>query len=160
MDCDRTNVRGLASALVVVAAFVILAGCGDQRPETFPVQGKVTYRGKPVTSGRVIFYPENGRSAQSEILADGTFKLTTFERGDGAVVGKHQVTIKSTRVVEASAAPKSFDEELRRGPSGQTPGSSKPRVEWLVPEKFSRRSTTTLAAEVTSDDNQVDLRIP
>ncbi len=113
-----------------------------------------------MTAGRVIFYPEAGRSAQADIQADGTFRLTTFERGDGAVLGKHRVTVKSTRVVRATGAPKSFKEELRRGADAQASGANEQEVQWLVPQKFSQRRTTTLTAEVTTGKNQIDLAIP
>ena len=46
---------------------------------------------------------------------------------------------------------KTFDEELRGG------GTSAPsKVEWLVPEEYSRPETTPLRAEVTRDSKIIN----
>lgn len=58
-----------------------------------PVSGKVTFKGKPLTHGTVDFEPEAGREAHGAIQPDGGYTLTTFKDGDGAVVGKHRVSI-------------------------------------------------------------------
>ncbi|MDR3622851.1 MAG: hypothetical protein P4L85_26090 [Paludisphaera borealis] len=75
------------------------SGCGGV-PEaaaklstTVPVQGKVTYKGKPLTHGTVVFEPDAGREAHGEIGPDGGYTLSTFKAGDGAVAGKHRVSI-------------------------------------------------------------------
>lgn len=77
------------------------AGCGgSDDPATAAVSGKVTRNGQPVSGGTVMFSPQAsadkkgppGKPAAGEVGADGTFKLTTYTKEDGAVVGKHQVT--------------------------------------------------------------------
>src|SRR5262245_3303776 len=72
-------------------------GCGGG-PTLGRVTGKVTYAGKPVTQGRIWFYPEAGRAALGEIGPDGTYTLTTFKPNDGALVGPHRVAVHVTRV--------------------------------------------------------------
>ena len=72
------------------------SGCGPSRPETAEVRGRVTFQGKPVPEGRILFWPPNGRPAMAEIQPDGTYELMTFDEGDGAVLGEHRVTIKAT----------------------------------------------------------------
>ena len=75
---------GLA-ALVLVPFF----GCGsDMSPGdgmTVPVKGKVTYKGEPLSQGEVVFEPDGGREAYGWVQLDGTFELTTFKQGDGAL---------------------------------------------------------------------------
>jgi hypothetical protein len=88
----------IASVLVLCLAIV---GCGSlstaQGAPTLPVKGKVTYKGKPLTKGTITFQPEGaGKDATGEIQPDGTFVLTTYKKDDGAVVGKHRVTIDKT----------------------------------------------------------------
>ena len=73
-------------------------GCGGpaelRGAPTFPVKGKVTYRGKPLTQGSVTFEPDGaGKEANGPIQPDGTFILTTYKPGDGAVAGLHRVAI-------------------------------------------------------------------
>ncbi len=86
--------------IAAVAAWgcIAVAGCGDPggpRPETAKVHGKVVYNGKPVTKGTVTFVPilgkggESGESGNGPIESDGSFTLTTFNTGDGAIIGQH-----------------------------------------------------------------------
>jgi hypothetical protein len=68
-------------------------------PKLGKVHGKVSYQGKPVSSGRVVFTPvagkgrDTGQGASGEIESDGSFEMTTFNTGDGAILGQHIVTV-------------------------------------------------------------------
>ena len=77
----------------------------DRRPvrrPTVPVKGKVTYKGKPLTQGEIVFEPESaGREAHGGIQSDGTFELTTYKQGDGAVPGTHRVAVTGTSKKDA-----------------------------------------------------------
>jgi hypothetical protein len=81
------------------AGFVLLTfiGCGrssGQAAATAPVKGTVTFKGKPLTKGRVVFEPDGaGKEASGEIQPDGSFVLTTYQKDDGAVIGTHHVSI-------------------------------------------------------------------
>jgi len=72
-------------------------GCGESNRLVYPVQGKVVASdGAPLTAGWVSTRPVESTtkaSARGAIGPDGTFKLTTFESDDGAVLGRHQVLI-------------------------------------------------------------------
>ena len=105
--------------------------------------------GQPVPVGRIMFHPLKGRPAIGTIGDDGSYELPTFEQGDGALVGSHTVTIKATRTT-GSSGPRNFEEEAQGVPfvEGTT--------EWLVPEKYSDRSTTTLTAEVKAEKNTIN----
>ena len=84
-------------ALVVMFA----AGCGSSSFDVAPVSGQVTVEGKPLTGKyMVIFSPiaagakdRAGRAAAGQIEADGRYSLSTYEPGDGAVVGPHRVAV-------------------------------------------------------------------
>jgi hypothetical protein len=135
---------------------LLVAGCGGPtRPATAPVSGRVTYAGKPVPLGQIMFYPERGRPAMGAIGADGAYRLTTFVNGDGAIPGRFKVTITAMRVT-GPPPPKSLEDELRGGsPGGQT------TTEWLVPEKYSRQESSTLTAEVKSGStNTINFDLP
>jgi hypothetical protein len=88
----------LAAGLSLVLS---LGGCSQDTsmPKLGKVHGKVTYKGQPVDGGRVVFTPatgkggETGQGASGEIGTDGTFEMTTFNTGDGAVLGQHIVTV-------------------------------------------------------------------
>jgi len=92
------------------------------------VKGKVTLKGQPLTKGIVRFEPDGyGRMATGEIQGDGTFVLTTYEKGDGAVVGQHRVFVTGT-------------------------GSS-PRKE-LVPKKYTAPENSKLTADVDPEHTE------
>ena len=69
--------------LAVVAALV---GCGEAAPTSYPVTGTVSYQGKPLPLGVVMFISDNGPAAASNIGEDGTYRLE-------AVPGKHRVSV-------------------------------------------------------------------
>ncbi|PQO30148.1 hypothetical protein C5Y97_21620 [Blastopirellula marina] len=77
----------------------LLVGCGSGRdpnlPETAPVYGVVTLRGETLPEGTVRFTPDDplGNPASGMIQSDGTFEVSTYSRHDGAVLGKHKVTV-------------------------------------------------------------------
>lgn len=64
-------------------------------PEVARVEGKVLFNGEPLPEGDIHFHPENPQAnpGSGMIEKDGTFQLSTYERHDGAAVGKHKVTI-------------------------------------------------------------------
>jgi hypothetical protein len=141
--------------LPILVLALLVAGCGGpSRPATAPVTGRVTYAGKPVPLGQIMFYPEKGRPAMGAIGADGTYRLTTFANGDGAMPGRFRVTIQAMRVT-GPPAPKSLDEELRG-----IGGGGKTTTEWLVPEKYSHQESTLLTAEVKPGSNTINFDLP
>ena len=81
----------LCLASIIVAAG--LSGCGDGRPDRAAVCGTVLFQGKPVDGAEVVFTPEAGRKAMGCTDNQGRFELFTFEPSDGAIVGRHVVTI-------------------------------------------------------------------
>ncbi|MGD0039728.1 MAG: hypothetical protein ABSE84_04780 [Isosphaeraceae bacterium] len=91
-----------------VLAVVLLSSCwgcgsnaGPYVGKTVPVKGKVTYKGKPLTRGEILFEPDSGREANGNIQPDGTFELSTFKAGDGAIPGKHRVAVSGTSKKDA-----------------------------------------------------------
>jgi len=96
----KTTMRLSIFRPIAICGFILLVtgfiGCGNQF-ETAPVAGKVTVGGKPLPNGRVMMLPigegEVGPSAMGDIQEDGSYVLTTYKEGDGAVVGPHQVTV-------------------------------------------------------------------
>jgi hypothetical protein len=85
----------------LIWVFGILAagvcGCGGNDYEVAAVHGKVTCNDKPVPGGQIQFVAivdarsESPPIATGEIDENGNYTLTTYSRGDGAVLGKHRV---------------------------------------------------------------------
>ncbi len=108
-----------------------------------------------------MFYPEEGRAAFGSIEADGSYRLTTFDTGDGALPGKHTVTIKAVGFSGAATQAKSVEDELTMD-SGLSDNTGKKPPQWIVPKEYSERSTSPVQAEVEPKDNEVnfDLAAP
>lgn len=73
--------------LILFAVFTL--GCGAK---TVSSTGKVSYKGKPVTSGSLVFAPVGtaGKPATCDIGADGTFSI------DGVTAGKNKVSYSAS----------------------------------------------------------------
>jgi hypothetical protein len=67
----------------------LLAGCVEEtRPERYPVLGRVTFEGAPVSDGTVMFHHRD-TTAGGKIGADGRFRVT----GAGLKPGTYHVAI-------------------------------------------------------------------
>ncbi len=81
----------------------VVPGCGDRDGTpvlpTYEVKGRVLLAsGQPLNVGRVYFVPksEPALAALGEIGPDGSFALSTYKTGDGAVAGDYRVRIEPT----------------------------------------------------------------
>lgn len=141
MRCCRHNLPMVALLAFLSAA---LTGCGSDSFKTAPVKGKIIFNGKPVPQGTVMFVPVTpGPTATGQINSDGTYSLTTFKKGDGAVLGKHKVVVDAKN-------------EL---PAVFPPGADPPTPPPIVPDKYISHATTDLVAEVHDGDNTLDFTL-
>jgi hypothetical protein len=94
-------VKAALGTLLGIAFAVIISGCGgSENAEVFPAQGLVTFNGKPMSGGGAISLipvtSQHGKNAGGIINSDGTFVLTTYVEGDGAMAGSFRVIINQT----------------------------------------------------------------
>jgi hypothetical protein len=112
---DRPSWRGLLLVLTAVAGLVA-AACGGGENTLYPVHGTVYLDGEPakeLAGGTVTFNSsELHRSASGQIEADGTYRLGTLKKHDGAVPGKYRVTVSPPEISEAG-------ERGNRGPAAK-----------------------------------------
>ena len=113
-------------------AIVCCISCGKSTPDVAPVTGKVLLDGKPLTTGRVLTRPKAGRGSNGVIQSDGTFELSTYGDGDGAVIGTHDVAVVA------------YEEGAGGGPESAT-------GKLLVPERYTQAATSELTINVTAD---------
>ena len=119
-----------------------LFGCGSKDPFPLaPVQGTVSYQGKPLELGRVVFIPAKGTpgpQAVGKIEPDGSFRMSTANR-DGAAIGQHVVTV-----------------HCRREP---TPEEARNLVitESLIPLRYAQEDTTPLSFQVKEGRNELPI---
>lgn len=89
--------RIVRRSLATLLAIPLFAGCGgDARRPAHSVNGTLLIGGKPAAGAHLIFHPvEEGRIARAVGITkpDGSFRLTTYQSGDGAPQGEYAVTI-------------------------------------------------------------------
>lgn len=67
--------------------FLVVLGCGRSGPETYPVTGTVSYQGKPLPLGIVMFVPKQGPSSKPAAIDEqGHYRLD-------ATAGEHRVAV-------------------------------------------------------------------
>jgi hypothetical protein len=131
------------SVEVLLVLSLALAGCGNDQMRTAVVKGQVTYKGKPVPNGTVLFIPKvPGPTATGELSPDGTFSHTTYKKGDGAVLGTHRVVISAMEDT-----------------SHRLPEQRNPLPPPIVPDKYTSAATTDLEVEVQVGENNVTFEL-
>ena len=126
--------------LLLGALALVVAGCSGGL-ERIPVSGTITLDGKPVEGAAVVFSPVGGGPpASGTTNAQGEFDLKTANQ-PGAVPGEHYVTVTKQTMHGIT-------------PDGM-PGPGGIRVEWHVPERYSKSKTSGLKATVSSDQREL-----
>ena len=102
------NARLRVWGVLGLMSLASLLGCGGGAGAdlaTGKVSGKISAGGQPVTGGELTFAPIGaGKNGSAKVGADGTFTVSTYGQGDGAVIGKHKVTF-TPPAVEAPPVP-------------------------------------------------------
>lgn len=114
-----------------------LAGCSrGGRAAVYPAEGQVVLDGKPLAGAQVVFYPQgtkDGETIPSRAQTDeqGRYRLSTYEKEDGAPEGQYDVTVVHYRA--------------RQDGSGFVPGPN------ALPTKYASPKTTDLHVTVSRD---------
>lgn len=108
----------------VVLSLVTSPGCGDGRPDRYPVSGQVLIDGVPLTYGYVKFVPQGSRPAGGYVDEQGRFTLGCYEKNDGAIPGTHQVEIDAAESISSTER------------------------KWHAPKKYSSYATSGITQEV------------
>lgn len=112
----------------VVLAISVSSGC-NHGPELASVEGTVTYRGKPLETGKIMFVPASGRTANGRIENGKIVAVSTFALSDGALTGDHRVAIFS----------------FVGNPTGM-----EAVIPWAIPKRYGAVGTSGLAAKVVA----------
>src|SRR5262245_53952639 len=100
--------RPWTQAVVIAVGLLALAGCGG--PSLYPVHGKVVWENgaeaQELAGGLVVCESVNGGvGARGDIEKDGSFQLSTYTPGDGALLGQHRVAVTEYSPREPSPPP-------------------------------------------------------
>jgi hypothetical protein len=139
----------LKSPLHILLCVVAAACSGSKLPATAAVSGTVTYKGKPLPNAEISFIPEGGgRAASGRTDESGRFTLGTFSIDDGALIGKHRVSVSA----------RGPDRPAKAGEGSGMPGGTVPG-DPLIPMKYFSPVSSGLVQEVTSGTNRVELAL-
>jgi hypothetical protein len=123
-----------------LAAALLCPSCSKapQRKPVYPAQGKVLYKGKPISPATVFFHPLDGSPERpiGKTRQDGSYRLSTYSDKDGAPAGEYAVT------VEWSPPIKTADGDLEAGVN-------------QLPAKYGKKDTSGLRAKITEGSNDV-----
>jgi len=139
---SAASLRGKTFAFTLLGGLILvgLTGCGrkSDRLKTAPASGSVTFNGKPVPQGSLLFIPTvPGPPGQANLKPDGTFVAGTYEIDDGLVPGEYAVAITGQMEVEP---------EPTATPLAENAGKTKAPEQ--LPEKYGSYKTSGLTATV------------
>src|SRR5262249_52460349 len=112
-----------------------LTGCGDGRPARVPISGQVLIDGKPLAYGSVRFVPSDARASLAQLDSTGRFTLNCFDREDGAVLGKHRVSVMAAEPL------------------------SRAKVLWHAPKKYAETNTSGLEQTITEENKSLVINL-
>jgi hypothetical protein len=123
-------------------------GCGGETgPEVYPVSGTVLYNGNPVEGAVVAFQGETAtKLATGTTDPQGRFQLTTYEADDGAVPGKHKVTVTKITGGGGGGSGTASMEEAYESTESATQAKNE------LPSKYEVAGTSPLEFTVSADD--------
>jgi hypothetical protein len=132
-----------AAAALALFAAALLAGCGPSGPQRGEVEGRVTFKGVPVTEGMISFQ-RPGSAAESKLGPEGRYSIT--EDG-GLPVGEYTITV----------TPATFED---KSDPTLPPGTISEKKAPNIPEKYRREGSTPLKETVKQGKNEFnfDLR--
>ncbi len=97
--------RALWRCLLLAAPLCAVWGCGPKKPNTYEVSGTVTWEGKPLDQGDIIFEAIDGSTAAcADKIADGQYRCQVF-------AGAKRVQIQATRQTSYNQAMHQYERE-------------------------------------------------
>ena len=138
------HVTRRAGLLLGLVCLIGVLGCGGSA-DLGSVTGTVTLDGKPLDHGTVYFLPEAGHGAEGEIQSDGTYRLGTYGKSDGALVGEHRVGVA---VLAKPVWPPNYDNPDRSSKS-----------ELSVPAHYGSPQTSGIRYTVQPGSNEYNIEL-
>ena len=130
-DGLTTGQRRFLMAAVLVAAVSVTVGCGKKDPfARQPLEGMITWEGKPIAFGAIALEPAEGQPAGANAsISDGKFSMP---REIGPCPGKYKVWIRAFENV------------------GTDPSTRETKQ--ILPRKFLNEPPASVTIEQVSDD--------
>jgi len=132
-------------------SLLLVTGCGESGPTLYPVTGTVTFESKPVDGAEVVFISDSGALATGTTGADGKYSLVSGTR-PGAAPGSYKVTVtkqRTTGTMPTNPTPEDMAKMVKE--------KTMPKVESLLPLKYSTPQSSDLSVTVTNDKSKNDI---
>ena len=141
------SLKDWSSVLPITLLILLLViGCGD--PGKGTISGKVTYQGKPVSSGFVTFVPEKGTPIHADIQSDGSYRVEKVPIG----LVKIGVQPKSgLDTLQSSAMPRNPQDY------GKFKGIAETQSKTAIPPQYSDPNQSGLTYTVKKGQQQYDI---
>jgi hypothetical protein len=123
---------------------LLVLGCGGRGD----VSGKVTYKGKPVPFGTVLFEGSDGNLSQGNIRADGSYSVSP-----PVATGEAKVAVNSPNPKSSDLIPINRDGAPPLKPPPDIPG-------WFpIPKEYGTPSTSGLTYTIKRGPNTIDIEL-
>jgi len=143
--------RSTCGLVMLCCVVNLTVGCGKGKHSTdhIDVTGTVTYKGAPVTGGRVTFLSDDGFSAPGRIDEEGNYTVK-------APVGHSKVTVDTSMLDKSNRGAKMGGKGV--GKPGEDPDPIKGTFV-RIPTKYKNFETTDLSATVSKDNKNIPLEL-
>jgi hypothetical protein len=133
---------------------ITVSGCGSDRPPLGIVAGEVTFEGKPISEGAIIFEVAGSRSASGKIVDGKITEVTTYDSGDGVPVGLARIAVHASAVKTAEAnAELAHPGDLPSNDLDSYMGVAKS----LIPDRYNDPSSSGLTFQIERGTNSVTI---
>ena len=140
----KTSVMKMYRNFALFLILILVVGCGQTGPTTYPVTGVISYQGIPLPLGTVMFVSKQGPPKPGKIDKNGHYQLE-------AVAGEHTVMVVAMPVRQGRPDPKSefgFDY------------TGVPEVKSLIPQKYNHPNTSGITVTVKAGGpNPIDIAL-
>jgi hypothetical protein len=141
---------------LLVPVVIVTIGCGSGRPPTAKVTGTVTYQGKPLATGTIVFEIDGNRPATGKVVDGKIVDVSTYEKNDGVSIGKAKIAIMAREDVQETIA-ENGDPSASRVPSSNYMGLG---GKLLLPPHYGNPATSNLTATIEKGkENSVILEL-
>ena len=135
----------LSGVLCLTILLPMVTGCGHRVPQRAAVAGSVTFDGRPLEQGSILFVPVEGVQgiAAGGRIEHGQYRLSAT---DGPMAGRHRVEIRAARKTGKMVRTSTV---LRNETAAE--------IVELIPPRFN--SASTLRVDIKPGDNTADFAV-
>lgn len=142
--------------IAIIFHLFVVIGCAPKHPPRAKVTGTVTYKGKPIENGTIVFEVAGNRPATGKIVNGKIVNVTTFESNDGVSIGTAKIAI-SAREEVVETIPESGDPSGGGGMRANYMGMG---AKSLIPPHYGNPSTSNLSATIEKGkENVIELKL-